>query len=142
MPRLLTRLTIALLFLLIASIFFSINELRYIIWGNSIEARLIDAHAVPGRRRSNPPHMHVEYEFADGAQTRRESDDVDIHSGTGKAPTVPIEYIPGSASSRLKGNDHKGWLWVSGSFLIAGLGIGVLLWTSRGQAKPQQSLTP
>ncbi len=102
--------------LLVAGIVFLVSgcyaysELKYAIWGQMADAKVIRAEqkSTPGRRGRTHHVMRVEYEFAEANGTRRsEKDDVSVDwspPGDGK---ISVQYIPGAEhSSRLEGQSH------------------------------------
>ncbi len=81
------------------------------------------------------PVLRFEYEFDDGDRMRSEKDDVSPDwAWTKGSPTVAVQYIPGTDSSRLVGNDHRGWLWGSAGLLVLGAICGGVWWKFRDAA--------
>ncbi len=118
---------IALIFIVAGCIYFSIGELRYVFSGRVVDAHVvrIEREIAEGRRGMKYPKLVCEYEFADGGRTRAESDDLpEDWPQVKKGKTIAVHYIPGTTSSRVKGNDHVGWLWTSGVVLVLGVVCG------------------
>ena len=113
----------ALVLIVAGCIYFSIGELRYVFSGRTVEAHVVRMERVitQGRRGMPFPKLVCEYEFADGERTRAESDDLPEDWPQAKGETIAVQYIPGTMSSRVKGNDHVGWLWTSGVVLVLGV---------------------
>jgi hypothetical protein len=133
------RATLACILLVIGCAYMSFKELRYVISGHTVDASLLSAKEVQLRKSEGGmpfPGLRVDYEFEDGDQVRTEMEYVDPEWPIAKgAKTIAIEFIPGTHNSRLKGNDHKGWLWASGIILVLGAGIGALFWKFRDAGK-------
>lgn len=127
------RAFIALILIVAACFYFSFAEMRYVIWGRTVDARLVRMEQViaKGRRGMPYPKLECDYEFADGDRMRTESNDLPADWPQAKGETIVVQYIPGTASSRVKGNDHAGWLWGSGVVLVLGCVCGFVFWKFR-----------
>lgn len=114
---------IALVLIVGGCIYFSIGELRYVFSGRTVDAHVVRMERVitQGRRGMPFPKLVCEYEFADGKRRRAESDDLPADWPQAKGESIAVQYIPGTTSSRVKGNDHVGWLWTSGVVLVLGV---------------------
>jgi hypothetical protein len=133
------RAIIACIALVLGCAYMSYKELRYVFWGKTVDAALISAKEVQLRKSEGGmpfPGLRVDYEFDDGDQVRTEMEYVDPEWPIAKgAKTVAVEYLPGTTTSRIKGNDHKGWLWASGVVLVLSAFIGALWWKFRDAGK-------
>lgn len=103
--------------LFLFSAYFSYQELRYAIWGQSAEARITSIspyRSTRGLRRRT--RQAVRYSFVDEqGQTRDERDDV-RSTWQPSGETVTVAYIPGVAdASRLASNTRWYAVWL---FLI------------------------
>ncbi len=94
------------LVVLLVTGWWSASELRYLVWGRVIEAKLIQSHAVPGQIEPEERVLRVTYEFREpGGSLRREEDDVPEDWILSPLSPIDVQYIPGSpGSSRLAGN--------------------------------------
>lgn len=119
---------IALVLIVAGCIYFSIGELRYVFFGRTVDAHVVRAERVitQGRRGMPFPKLVCAYQFADGERVRSESDDLPEEWPLAKGETIAVQYIPGTTSSRVKGNDHIGWLWTSGVVLVLGVACGAV----------------
>jgi len=100
----------------------SYGELKYLIWGQTTDARVVDVTEM--RTRRGRSQLQVEYSFTDNAATRTEFDAVPRSWPGTDGPTVRVQYLPGvPEASRLHGNGGKVWL---GAFLAC-LAIGLFL---------------
>jgi len=126
---------VALIAIIIACVYFSAKELRYMIWGRTVDATVISAieeRVTKTQGGISFPQLTVAYAFQDGGQAREEVDAVTPDWPITKTTkVVAVEYIPGTELSRLKGNDHKGWLWGSGVMLVLGCMVGGAWWKFR-----------
>ena len=129
------RAIIALIVLVVGCIYMSSKELPYVFSGRKADATLIGAteERVSKRPGSMPyPQLRVDYQFNDAGTARKESDAVPTDWPVTKGQkTVAVEYLPGTSSSRLFGNDHKGWLWASGALVVLGGLMGGVWWKFR-----------
>ena len=130
--RILVLCAVASFILVSACVFVCSTELRYIASGRAADATLLSAKEEYARKKEGSmpyPRLRVVYEFDDRGSTRTDTDFVPPDWPIAKGvPTIPIEYIPGAPDSRLKGNDHKGWLWGSAALLLLAALIGGLWW--------------
>ena len=109
---------------------YSFSELRYMVSGRTVNATLLSAtEERVSRREGSVSHLQLEvkYVYDDDGQARAAADivvpDWPIAKG---ATTIPVEFIPGTSKSRLKGNHHHGYLWGAGAiFALVGLCGGV-----------------
>ena len=97
---------VGLLFLV--SSFFAWRELKYLVWGTTVDATLngVTETQTVGRRGRSRSVIEVSYTFADRDGTpRREADLVPTDWPRPAGPTVPVQFIPGSPDvSRLHGH--------------------------------------
>lgn len=111
--------------LFLVSCFFSVRELRYMLWGELVDAKIVEVRAVTETGRYGQTHqrLKVSYQFQDEATQRRESDTVSDSWELERGPTVSVQFIPGSPkTSRLEGHSQRVWLLVFGGSMV-GLGI-------------------
>jgi len=116
-------------------LFYSFSEIRYMVSGRTVDATLISANEERVSKREGSMsyrQLTVVYEFDDGGQVRAAADivapDWPIAKG---ATTIPVEFIPGTDKSRLKGNHHHGYLWGSGAIIVLAGICGVAWWKFR-----------
>jgi hypothetical protein len=122
------RIFIGILVLLIASTVSSCNEMRYFVWGKTIDAKYEKGEVFT--RGSGGKKLTIYYSFDDGdLGTRKEDDEVDLDWLKGRdivdgaAGTVTVQYIPGTAErSRLKGHNY---IWLTIPFGICVIAAGV-----------------
>jgi hypothetical protein len=116
-------------------LFYSFGELRYMVSGRTVEATLITAKEERVSKREGSMsyrQLTVVYEFDDDGQVRAAADIVAPDWPIAKdATTIPVEFIPGTDKSRLKGNHHRGYLWGSGAILALAGVCGVAWWKFR-----------
>ena len=92
----------------LASTYYAWHELRYMLWGDTVDARIIRTFDTrePGTRGRSRPLLAVEYSFTDAAtgEIRSERDDV-APDWPVDGDTVAVQFIPGKPdSSRLSGH--------------------------------------
>ncbi len=89
---------------------YSLNELRYAVWGKSVEAKLTGAKEVTkqGRRGRTSTVLRVEYQFSEaGGASRSENDEVSTDWTLPSNGSVPVQYIPSvEHASRLQGHSN------------------------------------
>jgi len=134
------RLFCGLFGVFIISLFFAFRELRFVIWGMTTQARLIDVYE--GKdinvRGDSEPALVVHYTFQDpveGLGMRDENDLLPIDWRRPGGETVQVQYIPGvKNASRLVGHRRMG----SVVFCLASLAIvsGFILKLAREAKEP------
>lgn len=104
--------------LFLISAYFSISELRYGIWGRTIQGNIVRTSKDVDHER-----MTVRYTFSEpGGKERNETDDVSVDWELPSTGPVDVQYIPGTTTSRIHGNSHTWWVYVFlGSLLILGI---------------------
>ncbi len=115
--RLKTWGVVGILFLI--SLVFSWSEIRYMIWGKTVDAMFMSSQVEVRRGKYNRQWevRVLGYAFMDGEKNRREYEDVPMDWETPESKLVKVQYIPGREfSSRLSGEHH--WFWISVFFLI------------------------
>ena len=110
---------IAILFFV--SLFFAFGEMRYYVFGKTVDAEIVQVQRLlePRRRGSSIPKLSVEYQFMDpDGRKRKETDMVPEEWGISRADgVVAVQYIPGTESSRLVGHTNTFWVYVFLVFL-------------------------
>ncbi|MBY0311929.1 MAG: hypothetical protein K2W85_07660 [Phycisphaerales bacterium] len=123
--------------IVIMSIVFTIGEVRYMLWGQTVDATVLSIELKEKRRRYGRKDTvkMVKYSFLNSDQKQIvESDAVDQRWPV-SPPTAKIEYVDGMfPTSRLIGNDHKNWLWVSVPMAV--VASWMLGWTLAGKRRP------
>lgn len=128
----------ALVFLI--STYFAYRELKYCVWGKTIDAHVIRKYeSNQYSRRSRRPMLVVQYSFNDAGTTRTEGDQVPFDWKLPDNGTAIVQYLPGQPyASRLDGHRNLFSVWVFfGSLLVAALYIFSLL----RQARPDRRST-
>lgn len=111
------------LVLFIVSTFMSCNEMRYAMWGTSVDTMTFSKQEVSTGRRRLSRKLLVKYTFDDAGKVRKEEDEVPLDLPFPAANMIAVEYIPGSESSRVLGHHQKWWLLVfAGSLGLMGFG--------------------
>lgn len=92
------------------SAYFSWQELKFAMWGESAEARVTRTFETAERRQ---PLLAVEYTFEDQkGRSYRERDDLPI-SFSAPGEVVTVEFLPGvEDSSRIEGHSSMASVWV------------------------------
>ncbi|MDB5338083.1 MAG: hypothetical protein JWN70_3702 [Planctomycetaceae bacterium] len=89
---------------------YSLNELRYAVWGKSVEAKVTGAKEVTnrGRRGRTSTALRIDYQFSEaGGASRTEHDEVSTDWPLSSDGKVTVQYIPGAeSSSRLLGHSN------------------------------------
>ncbi|MGE5610785.1 MAG: hypothetical protein ACM359_16160 [Bacillota bacterium] len=127
----------ALIFLV--STYFAYRELKYCIWGQTIDARVVRTYQITEYRRySSKPLLVVEYSFKDSGTTRTEDDRVPIDWELPGNGTAKVQYLPGHPyASRLSGHRNLVFVWIFfASLLVAAFFIISLLRQARPDPRP------
>lgn len=96
----------------LVSAFFAYRELKYTLWGQTIDAQIVRTYQTTPTGRRGRPMLVVEYSFQDAGQTRREGDRVSLDTPLASDTSVPIQYLPGTDLSRLAGNRNLVSVWI------------------------------
>jgi hypothetical protein len=135
------RIGFLVLVLFVLSTVFSIQELRYLAFGRTIDAKLGAIRQIEhrGRYGTTSYNLGVSYEYDDevlaknprwASQAHRRDED-EIPTDWRPLPsgqTVRVQFIPGTESSRLEGHHQLVWVGVFGVFLAIGLGWCLWFW--------------
>lgn len=131
--------------LFILSCFICYSELKYLIRGKQIQAKVTDAYEVTRRGRfglSRGTVLTVEYAFTEPDGTRRtDSDTVSTDWKLGSDGTVSVQFTPGAdGRSRLSG--HVNWFGIV--IFVVSVGVmsffGFRLWRQASEAtKPSKA---
>jgi hypothetical protein len=108
--------------LFVVSVFLSVNEVRYLLWGTTVQTTQFSRQLTSSGGRASRQVMLVKYTFEDGGRVRKESDEVGLDFPFPPANAVMVEYIPGSESSRVHGH-HQRW-----SFYVLGASVLLVGW--------------
>lgn len=119
--RPLVRLTIVLVIVNLMGIY----EARYVIWGETANARVVNSRPIAGGTQTS-----IEYTFRDGRNVEhREFEHVPAERQLLAGNDIEVEYIPASEdSARVVGTGRRPLAYVFFTTLIALLICGVLLW--------------
>lgn len=114
LARLKWLLIVGVLFLI--SGFFSWREFKYIVFGTTVDASLVQTYQTEerGRRGRVKQMLVVEYRFTDkDGSARKEKDTISASSPAPTGPLVSIQYLSKSpGSSRLTGHTQRIWMFV------------------------------
>jgi hypothetical protein len=109
----------------IVSGFISMTELRYAVFGKTVDAKVseIRQKTVTGRRGSSHVEMSFDYHFPDAdGKIRNEKDDVPEGWPRPADGTIPVQYIPGvEKASRLSGHSNLVAVYI---FLVCTIVLG------------------
>lgn len=100
-------------FVFLVSAFFSFNELRYLIWGKTVETRVQEKRIVENtsRRGGKVEQLRVAYQFEDAGNRRSEYDMLPTDWPVPDEGNIAVQYIPGDpGSSRLAGHWSRMWV--------------------------------
>jgi hypothetical protein len=117
--------------LFIFSCVMSYGELRYLCFGETVEATIISAKQVEvrGRRGRTSTRLKVEYRYEDsGGILRTDSDRVSTDWELPETEEIQVQCIAGTDSSRLAGHTQMIWVYVFGLCLVGVLGAGLKFW--------------
>lgn len=99
----------------LASGYYSYQEMKYLIWGETTQAKVTGASEVInlGKRNRGKPLLGVEYTYTDSAgQTVNEKENVSLDTKIENG-TLEIQYLPGVAdSSRYVGKSRLFTLFI------------------------------
>jgi hypothetical protein len=108
--------------LFVVSVFLSVNEVRYLLWGTTVQTTQFSRQLTSSGGRASRQVMLVKYTFDDGGRVRKESDEVGLDFPFPPVNAVIVEYIPGTDSSRVHGH-HQRW-----SFYVLGASVLLVGW--------------
>jgi hypothetical protein len=111
--------------LFVVSTFMSCSEIRYSVWGKTVDTPTYTKQQVRVYRRRSPDttEILVKYQFDDNGKLRKEEDQVSLDYTFASPNTVRVQYIPGSDSSRLERSMQWWWLAIfGGSIGVMGFG--------------------
>jgi hypothetical protein len=117
--------------LFVFSGFYSVNELRHLLWGRKAQAEVVEAKLGrdPGSRRGREVLLAtLSYTDADG-QARTTTDILHADSEISQGDRVVVQYIPGDEyATRVEGNRNLLPLAIfGGSLLAAGAFVAMLI---------------
>lgn len=117
------RIALGVFIAFVLSAFFAFEELRYTIWGRTVQAQLLEVRNtrdIGGRGRTEPA-LAFDYSFDDGELGRRtEKDMVPPDWARPEGNSIAVQYIPGEKdASRLAGHRHIGSVVIFGACLLA-----------------------
>lgn len=121
-----SRMVMTVLCVFFGSMVMSCQELRYMTWGQTADAVIVDNHYEKTTRKGQVYEKHVlGYTFMDKDKFRREYTDVALNWHAGGSATVKVQYIPGrELQSRLYGERNTVWIVIFfGSLVAAGIGV-------------------
>ena len=98
-------------FVFVVSGFTSCNEIRYSLFGEKTEARIVEMKRIR-EGRSPRESLSISYVFNDKKRgDTRENDTVSLDYPVPESSVIPIEYFPGEVySSRIAGNTNHVWI--------------------------------
>jgi hypothetical protein len=119
------------LILFVVSAYLSYSELKFMVFGKTIDASVVRAVEAPALGRRSRPSLMVEYQFQDtNGATRKEADNVALDWKV-EGATVPVQYIPGSpGSSRLVGHTQYFFVILFVAALAVLAFVGIRFWKS------------
>lgn len=98
------------------SAYWSLYELRFLIWGARAEATVLgikETQSRPSLLRASKTFKTVEYSFTDPASGVLVERDRASKASQLEQNPVPVEYLPGvKESSRLLGNNNARSIWI------------------------------
>jgi len=100
--------------LFLVSLFMSWQEMKYAMFGKTVEAQFLGTEVVQRSTRSHTYQVRmIEYSFMDGEKFRREAADVSMSWPIPTGPTIAVRYVPGSPDvSRLPAQGNSIWVAV------------------------------
>jgi hypothetical protein len=121
------RIVLGIIVLFLVSMVMSCQELRYMVSGKTVDAKLELSQVEKSRSRAgNEVKKRVlAYSFFDGDKFRREYADVPLNWSNGESPTVKVQYLPGKERfSRVEGQRNLVWVAIFfTSLAVAAVGI-------------------
>lgn len=109
----------------LVSAYFSYAELKYLVWGRTVEASVVSFEHTTrsGRRGRRIPAIILTYRFKDDSQERTEKDTIASDGKNPSDPSAKIDYMPGKPGiSRLAANRN----WVALIIFCGSLGTMVM----------------
>ena len=117
--------------LFLLSMVMSCQELRYMMWGQTTEARIVRDEVDKGRSLSRSTYTRrlVIYAFMDGDLRRQEQAEIPM-DWVRPGDTITVQYIAGrDYQSRLADTHHWGWITIFATS-VAAIAIS-LVWIGR-----------
>ncbi len=105
----------------------AINDLRFMIYSTTVDAKLISSGPKDAAASSTDKRTAVQYSFNDPSIGERVEDDLlPAHWSAPNGATVPVAYIAGvKDASHVVGNWDGYWLFMSGFLGVLALLIGI-----------------
>jgi hypothetical protein len=89
------------------------SDLRYLVWGKTCDARIVNCYEDKTDSRNSVPHTAVVYRYLDGSEERQDSGRMPLGWTPPPGNKIQIQYIPGrDYASRFAGQSNTVSVWI------------------------------